>query len=250
MPHGRVRRSAQVSIGVAVTSNRLLVTMIPATMIANWRNTDGETETLRGGRHRMSKDEVYASQRARLLRAVLDEVGTIGASKVTVSGIVDRAKVSKKTFYEQFSGLDECLLEAIDVANEMLRVDIERAASAADGDWPFAALRAGLNEYLEICADDPALSLALLTGWASLRSEATKRWLNYQAFLEGIVVLGYEAEREISPELPEVNSQNVIASLGFLRYATMRRLMAGDYEQLRSEASDVVDTFLTVLRGT
>jgi AcrR family transcriptional regulator len=250
MPHGRACRSGKALIGVSVTSNGLPVTMIPATMIDNWRNTDGETETLRGGRHRMSKEEVYASQRARLLRAVLDEVGTIGASKVTVSGVVDRAKVSKKTFYEQFSGLDECLLEAIDVANEMLRADIERATSEAGGDRSFAALRSGLTEYLAICADDPALSLALLTGWASLRSEATERWLSYQTFLEGIVVLAYEAEREISPELPEVNGQNVIASLGFLRYATMRRLMAGDYEQLRSEASDVVDTFLTVLRGT
>lgn len=53
-------------------------------------------------------------QRARLLAAMTDVVGERGVASVSVSHVVERAGVSRRTFYELFDDGDECFLAAFD----------------------------------------------------------------------------------------------------------------------------------------
>lgn len=55
-------------------------------------------------------------QRRRLLTATADAIAEVGSSKLTVTEITRRARVSRKTFYEIFSSCEDCLLCTLDVA--------------------------------------------------------------------------------------------------------------------------------------
>ena len=65
-------------------------------------------DQLTGGRHGLSAEQVRASQRARIVRAMTATVGEHGYHGVRVADVVWRAGVSRKTFYELFGGKDDC----------------------------------------------------------------------------------------------------------------------------------------------
>src|SRR5450756_1734906 len=64
------------------------------------------------GRSRLPAPAVAASQRDRLLRAVIAEAAEAGYPSVTVAGIVRRAKVSRAAFYVHFTDNEDCFLAA------------------------------------------------------------------------------------------------------------------------------------------
>jgi AcrR family transcriptional regulator len=71
---------------------------------------------LRSGLDRFERERVVDIQRARLLAAAAQVACERGAGNVTVAHIVERAGVSRRTFYEIFTGSEECLLATLDQA--------------------------------------------------------------------------------------------------------------------------------------
>jgi len=82
-----------------------------------------KTHSARVGNVRAGRG-VAEIQRARLLAAMTEICGERGGANVTVAHVVERAGVSRRTFYELFDDRDECFLAAFDDA-------IERAAAYA-----------------------------------------------------------------------------------------------------------------------
>jgi AcrR family transcriptional regulator len=66
------------------------------------------------GPHDLSRAQVEASQRQRILDAVLDVVGEQGYAATTVAHITSAAGVSRTTFYEQFASKLDAFLVAYD----------------------------------------------------------------------------------------------------------------------------------------
>src|SRR3954447_10169994 len=66
------------------------------------------------GPHGLSREQVQASQRQRMLDAVLDVVGEHGYAATTVAGVTTAAGVSRTTFYEQFRNKQDAFLTAYD----------------------------------------------------------------------------------------------------------------------------------------
>jgi AcrR family transcriptional regulator len=100
------------------------------------------------GRHGLSPEFVAASQRQRMLTAVIDAVAEMGYMDVKVTDIISRAGISRRTFYEHFDGKEECFLAAYDIEVALLT---EAASSAffADGEAPWPdQLRAGIIALL------------------------------------------------------------------------------------------------------
>src|SRR5690349_14435014 len=97
---------------------------------------------------RMTPDEVAASQRERMLRAMSVACAEKGYKATTVSDVVAGARVSRKTFYEQFDGLEACFLAAYQACLEQLRAAL---ADALDPDLdPVAQGRRLLDAYLKL----------------------------------------------------------------------------------------------------
>ena len=58
-----------------------------------------QPQRLSGGPHGMTRAEVIASQRDRIMQAMVAVVGEAGYAETNVREIVSRAGVSRKTFY-------------------------------------------------------------------------------------------------------------------------------------------------------
>ena len=85
-------------------------------------------------------------QRVRLLWAMAEVAVEHGASRITVADIVDRAGVSRRTFYELFSGGQACFLAAFDEALAQASRCVLPAFESS-GRWR-ERIRASLGELL------------------------------------------------------------------------------------------------------
>lgn len=102
-------------------------------------------ERLPKGPHGLSRAEVRASQRQRILDAALDVVGERGYAATTVGQITAAAGVSRTTFYEQFKSRQDAFLTAYDEFGERFLGDIARG----DGATPGEALRGAAERLVD-----------------------------------------------------------------------------------------------------
>ena len=106
------------------------------------------------GRHNLPVEVVRASQRERLLQAMLAIVAERGYEATTVPQVVAAAKVSRNAFYALFADKTDCFLALCDeLASEMLA---ELSQPAGDG-W-LDTLRQGVDRYLRWWQERPAFS--------------------------------------------------------------------------------------------
>lgn len=116
---------------------------------------------LPSGRHRLSREAVKESQRGRLLFAIAQVVAERGYAATTVADIVDRASVSRSTFYEQFPDKEACFIAAFDYGVAFVLAQMERAWAELDSDDWRAHIRSDLATYIKVLAHEPAFARAL-----------------------------------------------------------------------------------------
>jgi AcrR family transcriptional regulator len=128
-------------------------------------------------------------QRARLLAGAVGAVGEHGYSEASVARITERARVSRRTFYEFFENREECLLAALDRAVERIAAEIA-TASLERCSWR-ERLRGGL--WVILCFFDREPALARLCIVESQRGEqiVLERRQELVTWLAGIVDEGY-----------------------------------------------------------
>jgi AcrR family transcriptional regulator len=119
-------------------------------------------DPLPSGRHRLSREAVQQSQRGRLLFAIVQIVSDKGYGATTVADIVERASVSRTTFYEQFPDKEACFLAAFDYGVEFVLGQMRDAWAELEGerDWR-AHVRSDLSTFLRVLASEPAFASAL-----------------------------------------------------------------------------------------
>jgi AcrR family transcriptional regulator len=128
----------------------------------------------RGRPNHPAHERVSAIQRARLLAGMRDVCDELGASNASVTEVIARAGVSRRTFYEIFDDRDDCLLATFDDA-------IGRMAEAVvpawrgNGSWR-ERIRACLIELLVFLDDDPSTSrLVVVESLGAGRPAAERR---------------------------------------------------------------------------
>jgi AcrR family transcriptional regulator len=115
-------------------------------------------------RARMSEEasaQVSEIQRSRLLVAAVGVVDEFGYDGVSVTRITERARVSRRTFYELFENREQCLLAVLEsvigqIEAELAGAGLERLA------WR-ERMRSGLWVILDFFDRDPALGRLCLT---------------------------------------------------------------------------------------
>jgi AcrR family transcriptional regulator len=103
---------------------------------------------------------VAESQRERLLVAMADATAEKGYANVAVADVIERAGVSRRSFYEHFSNKEECFLAAYDAGVDGMLEEI--AAAEAGAASLLESARAGTEVYLQILADNPAFARTFL----------------------------------------------------------------------------------------
>src|SRR4030081_3803870 len=129
-------------------------------------------EPLPRGRHKLAQGTVRASQRERLLRAIVECVARNGFESTTVPMVVATARVSSNAFYEFFTDKTDCFLAACDtVASDLLA---ELVALTSEPDW-IQATRKGMGVYLRWWQQRPAFARAYLLSLQSAGERAVEQ---------------------------------------------------------------------------
>jgi AcrR family transcriptional regulator len=178
-------------------------------------------------------DEKRDSQRERLLQAIVEEVGERGLEQTTIARVIERAGVSRPTFYAHFSDRQAGVLAALrgvqaallaQIAKEISRQERQRAAQAA-----VAAL-------LEFAEAQPAAACMLMNeGLAGGNEVLDAR----DEGLDATVALIESAYRELprSSSLPDLPAELVIGAVHRVLASRLRRGERG----LLSLQNDLLD---------
>jgi len=113
-------------------------------------------QQLPSGRHGLPRDVVVANQRERIVGAIAETVTKFGFAASSVERIASRAGVSRRTFYEQFSGKEDAYLQTFDRAAGRLLAAV--TAAAGHGDGVEDRLRRCLCSFLTGLASEPVLA--------------------------------------------------------------------------------------------
>jgi AcrR family transcriptional regulator/DNA-binding MarR family transcriptional regulator len=167
------------------------------------------------------RSRVCELQRARLIAAATELAFERGAAGVTVSAIVGRAAISRRTFYDLFSSCEQCLLAAFQDA--LQRAEQRVAANGqAGGSWR-QRVRAALAALLAFCEECPEAAHMLVVESLSCGPEAMR--IREQA-LSRLVAAVEEGRREIrrGPEPAALADEALVgAAVGVVHTRLLRR---------------------------
>jgi AcrR family transcriptional regulator len=170
-------------------------------------------EQLPRGRHKLSREQVLASQRSRLIRAMLEQVEARGYEATTVAHVVSGAKVSRNAFYELFADRQDCFIAACDELQSKLLESLYEQAEAPT--W-LDALRRGLDIYLDFWADRPGFATVYVVDLPTAgRRAQEQRDRAYEGFAQMFAALGARARAE-QPELgplPELGPRILVTAI-------------------------------------
>jgi AcrR family transcriptional regulator len=186
------------------------------------------------GRHGLPRETVTESQRARIINAMVSAVAQRGFGETRVVDVVDRAGVSRATFYDLFDDLEDCFLAAYDHVSGRL---LETTAAAFDEDpsaaWP-ERVRAGAVALLELLASWPeGARLAIVEVLAAGPNALVRRDAVLRRLAEFV-----DVGRGQSPiELPAITSVAIIGGIQELLYS---EVIHGATAQLPARQPDIV----------
>lgn len=108
-----------------------------------------------------SSRTVEAHQRRRILSAATDVFGRQGFDQTPIEDVIAPAGVSRRTFYDLFSGKDQVFCAAHGDALDLLDDEVTRACGETEG-WP-NEVAAGVGAALAWAAAEPTMA-SLLVG--------------------------------------------------------------------------------------
>lgn len=104
--------------------------------------------------------------RQRLLDAMATCIVDTGFARATVADVVRVAATSRRTFYQHFADLDDCLMalyaESVQTIIKAIRRTIDPAAPRD------TQIRAAVQAWIDVCDEQPALTSALTRDMAGL----------------------------------------------------------------------------------
>jgi AcrR family transcriptional regulator len=112
------------------------------------------------GPHRLTADQVAADQRQRLLDAMTQLAGESGYAATTVAEIIERAEVSRKTFYAHFADRNGLLLAAFDATAPVTLEEVRTASRRMGG--PTRQIEALIRRLCRVARESPS-TIALST---------------------------------------------------------------------------------------
>jgi AcrR family transcriptional regulator len=158
----------------------------------------------------VARQRVANIQRARILGALVEVCAEQGAAKLTVSEIVARAGISRRTFYELFEDCEQCLLAGLDDAAAKAAARVVEAYEAHTR-WR-ERLRAGLGALLSFLEEQPEIGRLLIVESLGAGSKALERRSRVLVPVIAAVDAGV-AESKSGTALPSLTAEGVVGGV-------------------------------------
>jgi len=202
------------------------------------------------GRSRLPQPTVLASQRERLLRAVIAAVAESGYSAVTVADIVRLAKVSRAAFYAHFTGKDDCFFTATREGGQLMNDRVHAATRTLPPGTPDeASLRASCRAYLDFLAEEPVFAKVFYIDMPTAGPFAVER-LDLAARRYADMTSRWHARaRARHPEWPAVPAEAYLALAGATAELVRSMVRADKISDLPSLEDTLIALHLAVLAG-
>jgi AcrR family transcriptional regulator len=182
------------------------------------------------GARKLPSDLVRAVQRERLIVAMLKASAELGYRETNVQDVIDRAGVSRPTFYEHFANKEDCFLAAFDTSAERLRNKVDLAALKGGDNWR-DRMRFAIEELLRFGATEPDTARALIVEARAGSVDAVMRRVE---LLDHFATCLDTQVRELLPEAPAFSMTTATGIIGGVESLLYARLCKGEHESLES----------------
>ncbi len=164
---------------------------------------------------------VVEIQRSRLLAAAAGVVDEHGYSHTTVAHITERARVSRRTFYDLFDDREDCLLAVFEDAVGLVRREVLAAVVAAGPDW-CGRVRVGLWAILSFLDREPVLAHVCVV--QALRSGTRLLERREEVFGELARVLDEGRDESArSGSCPPLTAEGLVGAVSTILYGRLSR---------------------------
>jgi AcrR family transcriptional regulator len=182
------------------------------------------------GVRKLPPDLIRAIQRERLIVAMLSAAADLGYLETNVQDVIDRAGVSRPTFYEHFSNKEDCFLAAFDTSAERLRKTVEAAAREGGDVWR-DRVRYGLDALLRFASREPDTARTMVVEARAASATAVRRRVELMdEFARCLDALARELLPQARPQTG-VTASGIVGGVESLLYS---RLCKQEYGQLES----------------
>ncbi len=147
-------------------------------------------------------------KRERILRGMLESVGTKGYERTSVQDVLDSAGLYRQAFYDHFEDKEDCYLQAIDAGSAWAELAMREAAAGETG-WR-NLLRGALAGLLRFLDDRPQIGRALLVEVHAAGPGAVARRMEA---MERAVVMVDLAREESGGSAPAISAEAIVAGM-------------------------------------
>ena len=198
---------------------------------------------LPSGRHGLQRSFVAANQRERILSAVAKAVAALGYAETSVEAIIERAGVSRRTFYDHFKNKEDAFLAAYDAAIHQqvkyVRLAYLKQSTARE------RLRAGIGAYLEFLANEPEFArMCIVEALAAGPRALARRSAAVRMFTEIIEDNIHELDPDC--QIAELAAETIV---GGIHEVVFSRILADRTDELPGLVDDLLTTILMLDRS-
>ncbi|HET8815500.1 MAG TPA: TetR/AcrR family transcriptional regulator [Solirubrobacterales bacterium] len=182
------------------------------------------------GIRRFPPDLIRAIQRERLIVAMLNAAAELGYLETNVQDVIDRAGVSRPTFYEHFSNKEDCFLAAFDTSAQRLQKKLLAAARKGGAVWR-DRVRFALEALLRFAAREPDTARTMIVEARAASATAVRRRVE---LMDEFASCLQDQTQELLPEAgfhPSVTASGIVGGIESLLYS---RLCKQEYDQLEA----------------
>jgi len=184
----------------------------------------------RSGVRKLPPDLIRAIQRERLIVAMLSAVAELGYLETNVQDVIDRAGVSRPTFYEHFANKEDCFLAAFDSSAQRLRNKLDSAVRKGGDVWR-DRVRYGLEALLRFAIREPDTARTLVVEARAASTTAVRRRVE---LLDDLARCIDDQARELLPAPASPTSVTASGIVGGVESLLYSRLCRQEYDQLES----------------
>jgi AcrR family transcriptional regulator len=209
---------------------------------ADGRRAGRARAALPRGPQALPREQVAAYQRERLFKAMVECVYEQGYVASTISELVSRARISRRSFYEHFDNKDECLLATYDTVLERLVRRLQGAAAqGTNSEWP-EQLEALVRGLFDAAGDRPDAARLVCVEMGAAGPAGVQRWAEGAERLQRFIVEGF-AQAPGPGTVPDPVARAIV---GALRKILHTRVVRGarSSKSLKADLAELVPDLL------